>query len=126
MDALKVTKSGQAATMDIVPNFTKVGLTISTHFPVLLLICDVYSRFTVLAGMTDKSSSTFIDILLFWMATYKTADAELFLGPLESVRIDSDPVFESKEFLQACADFKISLSCAALIHQGMNSLAKRS
>ena len=125
-EAMNVTRPGQAVTMDIVPNFNKHGLTIATHSPNFLLVCDVFSKFTVLLGMTDKSASTIIDTLLIWMATYQTADAELHTGPLEAIRTDADPVFESQEFLQGCADYKIGLSHAAPRHQEMNGLAERS
>ena len=124
-NALQVTAPGQAATMDIVPNLETHGLTPGTHCKYYLLICDVFSRFTVLLGMKDKRSHTLLRTLLIWMATYQTAETELFIGPLSRVRTDADPSFTSEEFLEGCALHHIRLSHAAPRHQEMNGLAER-
>lgn len=70
VDALKVTRTGKKVTMDIIINFETKGLSSKTHSKYNLLVCDVYSRFTVFLGMNDKSSITIVDTLLAWIATY--------------------------------------------------------
>ena len=62
-DALKVAKAGEAATIDIIYNLESEGLTESTHSKYYLLVCDVFSRFSVLLGMDDKSSGTVIQTI---------------------------------------------------------------
>ena len=94
METLKDIRSGQGVTMDIVSNFNKHGLNVTTHLHILLLVSDAFSKFTALIGMTKKISFTMIDTLLIWMTTFKTSNDEIFIGSLESNRTDSDPVFE--------------------------------
>ena len=55
----------------------------------------------------------------------KTEVAELHTRPLEAIKTDADPIFESQKFLQDCEDYKIGLSHAAPRHQEMNGLAER-
>ena len=75
MDALKVTKPGQAMTIDIVSNLESVGLTKSSHFENYLIICNVYSCFTVIHGLENKESESILKALLTWIATYQSANA---------------------------------------------------
>ena len=50
-EALKVTRPGQSVTMDIIPN-KHDHRTISYHWhKYYLLVCDVYSKYSMLLGM---------------------------------------------------------------------------
>ena len=124
-EALKVTKAGQAATMDIVPSLDARGLTKASHHKHHLLICDVYSRFTVILGLKDKSAYEVINAISAWMATYQTGEAMLHPGTLKGIRTDADPVFTSEELKEECNTKRIHLSHASPRHQEMNGLAER-
>ena len=124
--AMNVTRAGQAATMDIVPNIVGHGLTVATHSKYFLLICDVYSKFTTLIGMDDASSKTVLQAIATYVATYQTADSKFFTGPMEGIRTDAGSAFMSQEFVKDCTEKRINVSHAAPRHQEMNGLAERS
>ena len=65
-DALIIKKAEEAVTMDIVPNTLSKGLTPSTNSDYYLLVCDVYSKFTMLIGITNTSSKEVINAVLSW------------------------------------------------------------
>ena len=123
--AMNVHGPCEAVTMDIVPNLETEGLTPATHSKYYLLMCDVFSKVTVLLGMNDKSSAALIKTLNTWAVTYQFTESTIHTGPLKGVRTDHDPSFMSEEFTQGCIDLQINLSHAAPRHQKMNGLAER-
>ena len=125
--AMKITGPGQAVTMDIIVNKKskqEQANLISGHFPYYLLICDVYSRYSMLLGMKDKEAASVVAALNSWIATHQCTPV-FHPGFISAVRTDADPVFVSQEFITACEEQHIKFSHAAPRHQEMNGLAER-
>ena len=116
---MKITGPGQAVTMDIiVDRKSKREQTnlISGHFPYYLLVCDVYSRYSMLLGMKDKEATSVVAALNSWIATHQ-CNPVFHPGFISAVRTDADPVFVSQEFVTACEEQHIKFSYAAPRHQ---------
>ena len=110
--------------MDIIPN-KHDHRTISYHWhKYYLLVCDVYSKYSMLLGMKDDKASSVVEALNSWIATHQCMPT-FYPGFLQNVRSDAGTAFTSKEFIEACEEQHIRFSHAAPRHQEMNGLAER-
>jgi hypothetical protein len=86
---------------------------------------DSFSRFSVIYGLSNKTTETVVETLLKYAADYHVADEYGYLD-IDRLKADAGSEFTSGAFKQFCAAHRINLSLAAPKRQENNHLAERS
>ena len=111
--------------LDLQQNTSKYGITCSSYFPYFLQITDAMTRFTVLLGLSEVTSSAIFDCLLHYSVWFKPKP-HFELGDVDKVHADAGSAFKSAEFVSDCEQHGIQITFAAPCHQEMNGICERS
>ena len=118
-------RPGQVLFMDLIHNPSKVSLTASTLFPYYLLVVCALSRYGVLIGCKDQTSTSIIQTLEKF-ATDHRPHKDYTLQDISEIHADAGFYFMSQELSQWAQSHGISVIIAgAHHHQEMNGLPER-
>jgi len=116
---------GATVFLDILPCKSSPGITPRTTHSHCLILVDSFSRFSVIYGLSNKTTETVVETLLKYAADYHVADEYGYLD-IDRLKADAGSEFTSGAFKQFCAAHRINLSLAAPKRQENNHLAERS
>jgi transposase InsO family protein len=116
---------GATVFLDILPCKSSPGITPRTTHSHCLILVDSFSRFSLIYGLSNKTTETVVETLLKYAADYHVADEYGYLD-IDRLKADAGSEFTSGAFKQFCAAHRINLSLAAPKRQENNHLAERS
>ncbi len=87
--------------MDILPPLSAERLTPKSHFPVLLILVDAFSRFTRIIGMPSKRSLSVIAALSTFAAEHRLIRGFTFWD-IEKIKSAAGTEFTLQEVEQFC------------------------
>ncbi len=103
---------GETVFLDILPCKSSPGLTPRTNHSYCLILVDSFSRFSVIYGLSNKSTENVVDTTVKNGADYRVVDAYGYLN-IERLKADAGLEFTYRTFKQFCSDHRLNLSLAA-------------